>query len=128
MTHDRSFVGERSVCSGGRVSVLAFGQGRTGFSSVRQLFRLQTSTPPYAVRGVVLLAFFFFPSLWEAARTSGFLLPDSAATRSWFRGPSEEHADERRGVYRSRFFFASLKRKDTGGKEPKEDHTGTYIM
>ena len=72
MTHDRSFVGESGVCGGGRVLVLAFGQGRTVLTSARQLFRLQTSTPPYAVRGVALLAFFFFPSLWEAARTSGF--------------------------------------------------------
>ena len=30
-------------------------------SSVRQLFRLQTSTPPYAVRGVALLCFLLLP-------------------------------------------------------------------
>ena len=112
MTHGRSFVGERGVCGGGRVLVLAFGQGRTGLSAVRQLFRLQTSTPPYAVRGVALFAFFLFPSLWEAARTSGSVLPVLARRG---RGSSDKRDDKRRKVYRLCLFWDSLKRKDDGG-------------
>ena len=56
----------------------------SGFFFTLQLFRFQTSIPPYAVRGVALDAFFLFPSLWEAARPSGSFRPGLARRA---RGP-----------------------------------------